>query len=163
MVLRLPGSYDINVDIGSLDNDGGEPTVTVTTGAAARLAWTAVSSSSGTLSSPCYFTCTKSNASDSATFQARVAVTDSEGNIVSGIGSNHRTLVSTPTSGAGSGGRFSGSVTALTLTFASSGSAITTSSFTFTNASGSWTTNTFTATSVSPDAFTAATATVNNN
>lgn len=163
MVLRLPGSYDINVDSGPLDNDGGEPTVTVTTGAAARLAWTAVSSSTGTLSSPCYFTCTKSNANDAATFQARVAVTDSEGNIVSGIGSNHRTLVSTPASGAGSGGRFSGSVTSVTLIFASSGSAITTSSFTFTNASGSWTTNTFTATSVSPDAFTAATATVNNN
>jgi trimeric autotransporter adhesin len=162
LVLR-DADQDVDVtvdDDGSLDD---ELRFDVATGAAGRLAWTAVNSSNGTLTSPCFFTCTKSRASDGATFQARVVLTDSEGNTISSVGSNRRVTVSTPTSGAGSGGRFSGGVLSVTLTFASSGSAITTSSFTFTNASGSWTQNTVTAASVAPDAFTPATLTVNND
>ncbi len=160
MVLRqVDNDVDLNIDDGPLDNDGDEPSINVTVGTAARLAWTAVNA--GTVSSPCFFTCTKSSASDGGTFQARVLLTDSEGNTISGIGSGRRVTVAT----VGSGGSFTSptSGSSVSLTFASSGAAITTSSFTFRFSSGSWTTNAFRADSVAPDAFAAATATINNN
>ena len=162
MVLRDDGSDSVTVTDDTI-SQASALTVTVATGAPARLAWTNVSAGSN-LSNPCYFTCTKTSASSGGTFRANVTVTDSEGNVVSDIGSNHRATLSTPTSGAGSGGRFTAPSNAfsITLTFASSGAATTTSSFTFTNqGSGSWTTHTFTATSVA-DGYTAATATIVN-
>jgi hypothetical protein len=164
MVLRSAGTASINVDDQSIDNDGDELGVTIAAGAAARLAFTSASVSGGSLSSPCLFTCTNSSASNNGTLQARVSVTDLDGNVVSNLGSGHTVRLATPTSGAGSGGSFtapsSGSST--TLTIATTGLATSTATFTFRAASGSWTTNTFTAATLASTVYTGASATVNN-
>ncbi len=161
MVLRDAGSDSITVRDGTIAEEASLD-VTVGAGAAARLAWVNVNAG-GSLSSPCLFTCTKSNASNGGTFTADVAVTDADGNTVSSLGSGHSVTISTPGSGAGSGGSFSSSSTVLsvTRTISNSGSAETTSTFTFRNqSSGSWTTHTFTATPNGSDRYTAATATI---
>lgn len=162
MVLRDAGSDSVTVREGTISEEA-TLDVTVAAGTAARLAWVNVSAGSS-LSSPCLFTCTKSNASNGGTFTADVAVTDADGNTVSSLGSGHSVTISTPSSGAGSGGSFSSSstVTSVTRSISNSGSAETTSSFTFRNpSSGGWTTLTFTATPGGSDRYTAATATIN--
>lgn len=165
MVLRDDGSDSIGVSDGTIDENGNELDVTVATGRAARLGWTSVTVSTGSLSSPCLFTCTHSDANNSTTFQARVSVTDTEGNLVSNVGSGHTVRVFTPTSGAGSGGSFTSptSGTSVTLTISNSGSAISTASFTFrAQNSGSWTQYTFSAETLAGTVYTAATAIMNN-
>lgn len=162
MVLRDAGSDSVTVRDGTIAQED-TLDVTVRAGATARLAWVNVSAG-GSLSSPCLFTCTKSNASNGGSFAADVAVTDLDGNTVSGLGSGHSVTISTPGSGAGSGGSFSSSSTVLSVTrsISSSNSAETTSNFTFRfQSSGSWTTHTFTATPTGADRYTAATATIN--
>ena len=161
MILRDAGSDSVTVRDGTIAQED-TLDVTVRAGAAARLAWVNVSAGSS-LSSPCLFVCTKSNAVNGGTFTADVAVTDLDGNTVSNLGSGHSVSISTPGSGAGSGGSFSSSSTVLsvTRTIDNSGSAETTGSFTFRNqSSGSWTTHTFTATPTGADRYTAATATI---
>ena len=77
-------------------------TVTVSPGAAARLAWTHATSS-GVLSAICLFTCTGTGIGAGGSFEANVSVTDSSGNTVSDLGSGHTASV-TAASGTIAGG-----------------------------------------------------------
>jgi hypothetical protein len=120
MTLVLAGSTSVTVSDGTIGNGSGLA-VTVATGAAARLAWTHATST-GTLSSPCLFTCTGTGLGNSGNFKSNVSVTDSSGNTVSNLGSGHTVSVTAA----------SGTVTGGSLTIASTGAAESTTQFTYT-------------------------------
>ncbi len=124
--------------------------LTVSAGTAANFAWSAPTISAGSLSSPCLFTCTVTALGNSGTFKAKVAVTDSLGNVVSNVG-NSRTVSVTATAGS--------TVTGGSLTIAATGLAESTATFTYTApASGSYT-NTITATKTGSSTYAEAKAT----
>lgn len=159
MTLRRAETVEIDVTDGTLGDGGAELAVTVSPGAARSLAWTSSSTSRGTLSSICLFTCTVTNSASNATFSGRVSVTDVDGNVVSNLGSGITVTLSTPSRGAGSGGSFT-SPRSGTLSISGSGTATSSSTFTFQNtSSSSWTTHTFTASNAS---YATASATVDN-
>lgn len=141
---------------------GSSTGILVNPGTPARLGWTQVGVSTGTLSSPCVFACTGSNIGNFGTFTARVAVTDALGNTVSGLGAGHTVTVSTPSSGAGSGGAFTApsAGTSVTLAIAAAGAAESTATFTFRAQNGNWAAHTFKAAKLAGTAYTDATATV---
>lgn len=121
--------------------------LTVSTGAASRLGMTELTASAGAIGSPCLFTCSITTLGNSGTVKAKVAATDSVGNIVSNLAA--KTIAVTVTSG--------GTIAGSPLTTPESGPAISTSEFTYTApASGSFT-HTITAASTG---LTSATATV---
>jgi hypothetical protein len=97
-------------------------TITVSATTASKLALTDVVQSAGSLSATCYFTCTVTALGNSGTVQAGVAVTDTYGNIVSGVGTGHTVAVTT---------NF-GTVTGGALTIASAGPAESSTDFLFT-------------------------------
>jgi hypothetical protein len=138
---------------------GTSPAFNVVAGTAARLAWTAVSGS-GSVPSPCLFTCSWAAFANNGDFKANVAVTDSLGNILTNIGAGH-TLTLTRT---GDGGTFTAPATTnpITLTVAASGNA-TTPQFTFHTQNGSWTSDTLTAHVTAGTAYTDATAVLFKN
>jgi hypothetical protein len=121
MTLVKAGSTSLTVTDGSISNGSGLA-VSVSPGAAARLAWANAKVSKGTLSSLCLFTCTGTELTSSGTFKANVSVTDSSGNTVSALGSGHTVSVTMTT----------GTITGGSLTIASSGPAESTTQFTFT-------------------------------
>ncbi|HET7119791.1 MAG TPA: hypothetical protein VFI17_00915 [Solirubrobacterales bacterium] len=121
--------------------------LTVSTGAAARLGLSETTSSAGAIASPCLFTCAITSLGNSGTVKAKVAVTDSVGNIVSNLAA--KTITVTATAGS--------TIVGSPLTTAASGPAVTSTEFTYTApASGSFT-HTITAAS---SGYTSATATV---
>jgi hypothetical protein len=120
---------------------------TVSAGAAARVAFTKVTLSAGSASSPCLFTCTVTGLGNSGTLKANLAITDGVGNTVSAIGTG-RTATVTAT-----GGTISGSP----LSFPATGAVVSTTQFTYTAPLSGTFTNTITAAS---SGFTSATATV---
>jgi hypothetical protein len=120
MTLVKAGSVSITVSDGSISNGAGLA-VTVSPGTAARIAWTHATST-GTLSSPCLFTCTGTALGTSGNFKANVSITDGSGNTVSALGSGHAVTV-TAASGTISGG---------SLTIPSTGAAESTTQFTYT-------------------------------
>src|SRR4029077_18538870 len=79
---------------GSLSTTSGL-TVTVSPGSASKLAFVNATISAGSVSLPCLFTCTVTSLGNSGTMQAGVAVTDSLGNTVSGLGAGHSVAVTT--------------------------------------------------------------------
>jgi len=122
--------------------------LTVSTGAASRLGWSGLTASAGAIGSPCLFTCTITTLGNSGTVKAKVAVTDSVGNIVSTLAA--KTITVTATAG--------GTVAGSPLTTPETGPAISATEFTYTApASGSFTNHTITAASTG---LTSATATV---
>jgi hypothetical protein len=128
MKLSRAGAASIGVGDGTISN----PTplaVTVSPGAAARWAFANVAISAGALSSTCLFTCSVTGLGNGGTVTGKISVTDSFGNLVSGVGSGHTVKVTT------SGGTIAGSP----LTIASSGAAESSASFTYTSkASGNF-------------------------
>jgi hypothetical protein len=121
--------------------------LTVSTGAAARVALLEAKVSAGTIGSPCLFTCTITSLGNSGTVKAKAAIADSVGNIVSNLAAKTVTVSAT----AGS------TVTGSPLTTAATGPAVSATEFTYTApASGSFT-HTITAASTG---YTSATATV---
>jgi hypothetical protein len=88
---------------------GSTASFTVNPGAASNLAWSSPSTSAPSLSSPCLFTCNATGQTHGTTFTAFVAVTDSNGNIETGVGdtvtlsaalgSFNRTSLTIPASG----------------------------------------------------------------
>jgi len=121
--------------------------LTVSTGAAARVAWSGLTTSPGTVGSPCLFTCTITSLTNAGTVKAKVAITDSAGNVLSNLAA--KTITVTATSGS--------TVTGSPLTTAETGPAISATEFTYKPpASGSFT-HTITAASTG---YTSATATV---
>jgi len=120
--------------------------LTVSTGAASRLGWIELTSSAGTIGSPCLFTCTITTLGNSGTVKAKVAITDSVGNTVSNVGAA-KTVTVTSTGGT---------ITGSPLAIPESGPSVTANQFTYTApATGSFT-NTITAASTG---YTSATAT----
>jgi hypothetical protein len=124
--------------------------LTVAAGTAASFAWAAPTISAGTLGSPCLFTCTITSLGNSGSFTAKVAVTDTLGNVVSDLGSGHKVTVT-----AASGLAITGS----SLTIATTGLAESETTFTYkSKASGSFT-DTITAAKSAGATYTSATAT----
>jgi hypothetical protein len=164
MVLRKAGAATITVTDGTASTATGLA-VTVSTGAAARLAWTHVTQSAGTLSSPCLFTCTVTAIGNNGTLTANVSVTDADGNTVSNLGTGHTVTVTTPATGTGSGGSFTAPAagTSVTLTIAGSGVADSTAQFTFKAQTGSWTSDTLSTQTATGTVYTAASATASRN
>lgn len=121
--------------------------LTVSTGAANRIAFTGLTTSAGTVASPCFFTCTITSLGNSGTVQARPAITDSSGNPISNLAA--KSIKVTATSG--------GTVVGSPLTTAASGPAVSTTEFTYTAPAKGNFTHTITASS---SGYTSATATV---
>jgi hypothetical protein len=104
--------------------------LTVSAGAAARVALLEAKVSAGTIGSPCLFTCTITALGNSGTVKAKAGISDSVGNIVQNLAA--KTITVTATAGS--------TVTGSPLTTASSGPAISATEFTYTApASGSYT------------------------
>lgn len=131
---------------------------TVNPGSAARLAWSQVSAPSGTVGSPCLFTCTATSVGNNQTVTGTVSVTDTFGNTVSGLGSSHTVSVST------NGGTFTAPTggSSVTLTISATGPAVS-GQFTFKTQNGTWASDTLTAQTAAGTPYTSATATVNRN
>ncbi|MBS1863765.1 MAG: hypothetical protein JSS68_18880 [Actinobacteria bacterium] len=123
---------------------------TVAAGPAANLAWSAPTISSGTLGSPCLFACTVTELGSGGTFSAKVAVTDSLGNVVSNLGSGHSVSVTATAGSTVAGG---------SLTIASTGLAESTASFTYTSPLAGAYANTITAARSAGSAYAGAIAT----
>jgi len=164
MVLRKAGAATVTVTDGTASSSPGLA-VTVATGAAARLGWTSVAVSAGTLSSPCLFACTVTGIGNNGTLTAKVSVTDANGNTVSNLGTGHTVTVTTPASGGGSGGAFTAPTagTSVTLTIASTGAADSTASFTFKTQTGTWTSDTLSTQTLAGTVYTSASATLTRN
>jgi hypothetical protein len=124
--------------------------LTVSAGTAARYAWSGATISAGVLGSPCLFTCTVTALGNSGTFKAKVAVTDSLGNVVSNLGTANAVAI---TATAGS------TVTGSPLTISTTGLAESTATFTYTSKSSGTFSDTITAAKSSGTAYTSATAT----
>ncbi len=152
MKLYKVEAASITVSDGTINNGAGLA-VTVKAGAAAQLAWTHVVVSSGTLSSPCLFTCTVTALGNSGTFTASVSVTDSSGNTVTNLGTGHTVSVT----------NVGGSISGGALTISSTEAAESTTQFTFTAQNGSWTSDSLTAQTSGGTSYTSATATVTQN
>jgi hypothetical protein len=121
--------------------------LTVSAGAAARVALLEVKVSAGSIGSPCLFTCTITSLGNSGTVKAKAAIADSVGNVVSNLVA--KTVTVTVTAGS--------TVTGSPLTTAATGPAISATEFTCTApASGNFT-HTITAASTG---YTSATATI---
>jgi hypothetical protein len=161
MKLYKAETASVTVVSGAVNNGTGL-SVTVAPASAARLAWTHVTVSAGTLSVPCLFTCTVTTLGNAGTFTANVSVADSYGNTVSGLGAGHTVTVSTPASGGGSGGGFTEPVlgASLNLTIGSAGAADSTVQFVFQAQSGVWVSDTMTAQTLAGTSYTNATATL---
>ena len=126
-------------------------TVTVAAIAASKLALTGVTASAGSLSVSCYFTCTVSGLGNSGTIKAKVAVTDTYGNVISNLGSGHSVTVTTST----------GTISGGALTIASAGAAESSTQFQFTAPSSGNFTATITAATSAGTVYTSATITAN--
>ncbi len=124
--------------------------LTVSTGSASRLGLTNVAVSAGALEAGCLFSCTLTGLGNKGTVTAHVAVTDSYGNTVSGLGNGHSVKVTTSGSGTIGGSP---------LTFPSSGAAETATAFTFTSKSSGNFTETLTAATSAGTTYTSATLT----
>ena len=102
-------------------------TITVTpvaAGATSKLVWTHVVVSAGAIGSPCLFTCTITGLGNSGTITGGVAVTDTYGNVNTGIGTSHTAAVTIVSGG--------GTITSNTFTFPSTGPAESPVDFTYT-------------------------------
>ncbi len=123
--------------------------VTVAATTAAKLAFSNVTISAGSLSSPCLFTCTATGLGNSGTFAANIAVTDAYGNMNTAVGSGHTVSVTQVGGGTISGG---------SLTIASTGPAESTTRFTYTAKSAAAFSDKITAAKTAGTAYTSATA-----
>jgi large repetitive protein len=138
---------------------GTSPSFTVNPGSAARLAWTNITTTSGTaIPTPCLFSCSYVGFGSNKDFTAKVSVTDSRGNIVSGLGIGHTVSVTQ----GGDGGGFTAPTTgtSVNLTIATSGLASSTATFTFSSQSGNWNSDTLTAHTTGGTSYTDAGATL---
>jgi hypothetical protein len=136
MKLGLTGATSVSATDGTLST-ATPLALTVAVGAASKLALSELAVSAGAIGSPCYFTCAVSALGNAGTVKAKVMITDSMGNVVSGVGAA-KTVTVTAT-----GGTIGGSP----LTVPASGLAVSGTPFTYTApASGSFT-NTITAAS----------------
>lgn len=137
----------ISVSDGSISSPAAA-SVTVAATTAAKLAFTSVAISAGSLGSPCLFTCTATDLGNSGTFAANVSVTDAYGNTATAVGTGHTVSV-TATGGTITGG---------SLTIASTGVADSTTRFTYTSKSAGTFGDKITAAKLAGTTYTSATA-----
>jgi hypothetical protein len=105
--------------------------LSVSVGAASKLALFELVASAGSIGSPCFFTCAITALGNSGTVKAKIGITDSAGNTVSNVGAG-KTATITVTSG--------GTISGSPLTLAETGAAVSTTGFTYTApANGSFT------------------------
>jgi hypothetical protein len=143
MTLYKAEAATITVTDGTINNAPGL-SVTVSP-AAGRLAWTAVSNLTGTLSPPCGFTCTYTGIGGSGTtFKAKIALMDQYGNPIAAPTSGISVLVTK------SAGTFTGSATitipAGSSTSSTGGDGSVGGEITFKSETSNWSTDTLTAT-----------------
>jgi hypothetical protein len=126
---------------------------TVSVGAAARWALTSLTASAGAIGSPCLFTCAITGLGNGGTVSANVSVTDSVGNTVSNVGSEH-------TAKATVAGTAGATITdGASLAIPATGPAVSETRFTYTAPASGAFSNTITAAFLAGTAYTAATAT----
>jgi hypothetical protein len=144
--LNKAGATSVSATDGSLTT----PTplaLSVSVGAASKLALFELAASAGSIGSPCFFTCAITVLGNSGTVKAKVGVTDSVGNTVSNLGAG-KTVTVTVTSG--------GTISGSPLPLAETGTAVSTTEFTYTAPGNGSFTHTITAASTG---YTSATAT----
>jgi hypothetical protein len=128
--LNQAGATNVSATDGTLTT----PTplaLTVSVGAASKLALFELTASAGSIGTPCLFTCTITALGNSGTAKAKVGITDSVGNTVSNIGAG-KTVNVTVTAG--------GTISGSPLTIPETGPAISAAEFTYTApASGAFT------------------------
>jgi hypothetical protein len=118
--------------------------ITVSPSSANKVAWTSPSVSSGSLITPCLFTCTAKAVGNFGTFTASVSITDALGNIISGVGVAKTVNLSMSANPNGSyTSPTSGSTT--TLTIPATGPATSSATFTYKAGNGNWTADALTA------------------
>lgn len=122
---------------------------TVAVGTAARIGVTSVTASAGSIGSPCLFTCAVTTLGNGGTVSAKASVTDSAGNTVSELGSEHTVKVTT------TGGTIAGTP----LTIEATGPAVSSTSFTYTAPASGAFTNTITVATNTGTVYTSATIT----
>jgi trimeric autotransporter adhesin len=146
ITLRKAETTSITATDGTLTSGAGFA-VAVLPGAGAKIAFTGVSVSAGTLGA-CFYTCSVTAiGTPGGTFSAHISITDVDGNIASGLGGPNKTVAVARTAGTGT---FVPSGTSVNVTVPSSGTATSSSTFTFqTPTSGTWATNTLSATNAS--------------
>ena len=134
--LNNAGATNVTATDGTLTTPTPLP-LTVAVGTAAKLAFSEVLASAGSVGSPCFFTCTITLLGNSGTVKARVAITDSAGNAISNIGAGKSVAVAAT---AGS------TVTGSPLAIAETGPAVSATGFTYTAPASGAFTHTITAT-----------------
>jgi hypothetical protein len=122
--------------------------LTVTYGAASRVAWLNVTASAGTVVAGCFVTCTVNEIGNGGTVKGNLEIIDLYGNVVSNYGSSKTGTVTAST----------GTVTGGSLTFPATGPAVSPTQFTYTYPASGSTAATLTGASTSR---TSVTATVN--
>ncbi len=146
--LARAGATTVTATDGTISTAAGVA-LTVGAGTAARYAWASPTSSAGTRANPCLFTCAITTLGNSGTFTAKVAVTDSLGNVVSNLGTANTVAITST----------GGTLSVATLTIATTGLAESTETFTYTAPASGTYSNTITAAKSSGTAYTSATAT----
>ncbi len=123
--------------------------LTVAIGSAARWALTGVAVSAGTIGSPCLLTCAVASLGNGGTVTAKIAVTDTAGNLVSDVGTGHAAKVTSN----------SGALVGTPLTIEATGPAVSSTGFTYTSPANGNFSNTITVATSSGTNYTSATAT----
>lgn len=149
MKLNKVETASVTATDGSISTPSGL-TITVSTGAAARLSLTHVTVSAGSIGASCFFTCAITGLGNSGTVKANVAVTDSVGNPISELGTGHAVKI---TATAGS------TIAGTPLAIPSTGLAETATQFTYTSKSNGSFSDTITVATSEGTAYTSATAT----
>lgn len=147
--LYLAGPASLAVTDGTIST-AAPLALTVATGVAARLGFTAVAASAGTVSPTCVFTCPIAALGNSGTVSANVSVTDSAGNTLLNVGAG-RLLKVTASGGTVTGGT--------SLAIAATGPAVSETRFTYTAPVSGAFSNTITAAATAGGTLTAATIT----
>lgn len=119
MKLVKPGATSVTASDGTIET-AAALALTVSIGAANRVALLEVTATPGSVSAACYFTCPITALGNSGIVKAKAAITDSSGNVVSNLA---KTITVTATAG--------GTVTGSPLTTPESGLAISAGEFTY--------------------------------
>jgi len=149
MKLNKVETASITATDGSISTSSGL-TITVSTGAAAKLSLSHVTVSAGSIGAGCFFTCAITGLGNSGTVKANVAVTDSVGNPISALGTGHVVKI-TATTGS--------TVVGTPLAIPATGLAETAAQFTYTSKSSGTFSDTITVATSEGTVYTNATAT----
>jgi len=135
MKLALAGATSVSATDGTVSTTV-PLALTVAVGTASKLAVSELTASAGTVSSTCYFTCPITGLGNSGTVKAKIAITDSMGNVVTSVGAAKTVTVTVST----------GTIAGSPVTVPASGAAVSGTQFTYTApATGNFTNQAMTA------------------